>query len=229
MNTVHKPAAILFDFGGTLDADGVAWKDRFRRLWNEEVGEIASAQFDPVFYAVDDALVGTIPATLSLHDTVEKIVSGVSLEMGIFDDVVGARIAKRFMEESLERLRGNVLVLRDLSRRYRLGIVSNFYGNLPAICREVGLSPFLETVIDSTVVGVCKPDPEIFRAALQVLQIEPAQAVFVGDSLHRDMAGARAIGMAHVWLTPKLFSEGRACCPNDPVAHGMEEVRALFA
>jgi len=78
-------------------------------------------------------------------------------------------------------------------------------------------------------VGVCKPDPEIFHAALRVLQIEPAQAVFVGDSLQRDMAGARAIGMAHVWLTPKLFPESRACCLNDPVAHGMEEVRALFA
>jgi putative hydrolase of the HAD superfamily len=159
----------------------------------------------------------------------EKIARGLSLEMGRFDDVVGGRIAKRFMEESLERIRGNVLVLRDLSRRYRLGIVSNFYGNLSTICREVGLSPFLSTVIDSTVVGVCKPNPEIFHAALRVLQIEPAQAVFVGDSLQRDMAGARAVGMAHVWLTPKLFPESRACCPNDPVAHGMEEVRALFA
>jgi FMN phosphatase YigB (HAD superfamily) len=229
MNATHKPAAILFDFGGTLDADGVAWKDRFRRLWSEEVGEIASAQFDPVFYAADDALVGTIPATTSLYDTVEQIARGVSLGMGRFDDVVGGRIAKRFVEESLERLRGNVLVLRDLSRRYRLGIVSNFYGNLSAICREVGLSPFLTTVIDSTVVGVCKPNPEIFHAALRVLQIEPAQAVFVGDSLQRDMAGARAVGMAHVWLTPKLVPAGRACCPNDQVAHGMEEVRALFA
>jgi putative hydrolase of the HAD superfamily len=148
MNTTHKPAAILFDFGGTLDADGVAWKDRFRRLWCEEVGEIASAQFDPVFYAVDDGLVGTIPPTTSFYDTVGKIACGVSHEMGRFDDVVGGRIAKRFVDESLERIRGNVLVLRDLSLRYRLGIVSNFYGNLSAICREVGLSPFLSTVID---------------------------------------------------------------------------------
>ena len=228
MNTTQAPAAILFDFGGTLDADGVAWKDRFRRLWCEEVGEIASAQFDPVFYAVDDALVGAVPATFSFHDTVGKIARGLSLGLGHSEDVVGARIAKRFEEESLEHLRGNALVLRDLSRRYRLGIVSNFYGNLSTVCREVGLSPFLAVVIDSTVVGVCKPNPEIFHAALRVLQIEPAQAVFVGDSLHRDMVGARAVGMAHVWLTPQPMQQG-ACCPNDPVAHGLEEVRALFA
>jgi putative hydrolase of the HAD superfamily len=229
MNIAHEPAAILFDFGGTLDADGVAWKDRFRRLWCEEVGEIAPEQFDPVFYAVDDALVGAIPATLSFHDTVGKITRGLSKAMRGSDDVAGARIAKRFVEESLERLHGNALVLRDLSRRYRLGIVSNFYGNLSAVCREVGLSPFLAVVIDSTVVGVLKPNPEIFHAALRVLQIEPAQAVFVGDSLQRDMAGARAVGMAHVWLTSKLLQNGKACCPNDPVAHGLEDVRALFA
>jgi FMN phosphatase YigB (HAD superfamily) len=229
MNNAHGPAAILFDFGGTLDADGVAWKDRFRRLWCEEVGEIAPEQFDPVFYAVDDALVGAIPATLSFHDTVGKIARGLSKAMGGSDDVVVARIAKRFVEESLERLHGNALVLRDLSRRYRLGIVSNFYGNLSAVCREVGLSPFLAVIIDSTVVGVLKPNPEIFRAALRVLQIKPAQAVFVGDSLQRDMAGARAVGMAHVWLTSQPSQQGDACCPNDPVAHRLEEVGALFA
>jgi FMN phosphatase YigB (HAD superfamily) len=229
MKNAQGPAAILFDFGGTLDADGVAWKDRFRRLWCEEVGEIAPEQFDPVFYAVDDALVGAIPATLSFHDTVGKIARGLSKAMGGSDDVVVARIAKRFVEESLERLHGNALVLRDLSRRYRLGIVSNFYGNLSAVCREVGLSPFLAVIIDSTVVGVLKPNPEIFHAALRVLQIEPAQAVFVGDSLQRDMAGARALGMAHVWLTSQPSQQGDACCPNDPVAHRLEEVGAWFA
>jgi FMN phosphatase YigB (HAD superfamily) len=228
MNNAQGPAAILFDFGGTLDADGVAWKDRFRRLWCEEVGEIASAQFDPVFYAVDDALVGAIPATLSFHDTVGKIVLGLSKVMGGSDDVVVGRIAKRFVEESLERLHGNALVLRDLSLRYRLGIVSNFYGNLSAVCGEVGLSPFLSVIVDSTVVGVLKPNPKIFDAALRVLQIEPAQAVFVGDSLQRDMAGARAVGMAHVWLTSQPSQQGGACCPNDPVAHRLEEVGALF-
>jgi putative hydrolase of the HAD superfamily len=228
MNNAQGPAAILFDFGGTLDADGVAWKDRLRRLWCEEVGEIAPEQFDPVFYAVDDALVGTIPATLSFRDTVGKITRGLSKAMGGPDDVVVARIAKRFVEESLGHLHGNALVLRDLSRRYRLGIVSNFYGNLSAVCREVGLSPFLSVIIDSTVVGVLKPNPEIFHAALRMLQIEPAQAVFVGDSLQRDMVGARAVGMAHVWLTPKSFQDGKACCPNDPVAHQLKEVGALY-
>jgi putative hydrolase of the HAD superfamily len=223
-----QPSAVLFDFGGTLDSDGVAWKDRFRRLWCEEVDEIASAQFDPVFYAVDDALVGAVPATFSFHDTVERIARGLSNAMGHSDEAVGARIAKRFVEEAKERLRSNALVLRELSQRYRLGIVSNFYGNLAAICTEVGLTPSLKAIVDSACVGWLKPDPQIFWFALGELKAAPTQTVFVGDSLHRDMAGARKVGMAHIWLTPRTGGHPEPCCPNDPVIHTLGDLRGLL-
>ena len=62
-------SAVLFDFGGTLDADGIAWKERFHRLFETEGVAVAPGQFDPAFYAADDALVGTVPATLPLEDT----------------------------------------------------------------------------------------------------------------------------------------------------------------
>jgi len=223
-----QPSVVLFDFGGTLDSDGVAWKDRFHRLWCEEIGEIASAQFDPVFYSIDDALVGTIPSTFSFRATVERIAQGVSEKLGHSDEAVGARIAKRFVEDAEERLRSNALVLRELSRRYRLGIVSNFYGNLAAICAEVGLTPCFNVVVDSACVGWVKPDPQIFRFALGELKAAPIQAVFVGDSLHRDMAGARKVGMAHIWLTPRTAGHSEPCCPNDPVIHTLEDLRGLL-
>jgi HAD superfamily hydrolase (TIGR01549 family) len=227
MKSVH-PSAVLFDFGGTLDSDGVAWKDRFRRLWCEEVNEITSAQFDPVFYAVDDALVGAIPPTFSFHDTVERIAQGLSKAMGHSDEAVGARIAKHFIEEAEERLRSNALVLRELSQRYRLGIVSNFYGNLAAICTEVGLTPSFRVIVDSACVGWLKPDPQIFQFALGELKTVPTQTVFVGDSLHRDMAGARIVGMAHIWLTPRTGGHLEPCCPNDPVIHTLGDLRGLL-
>ena len=49
---------LLFDFGGTLDADGVAWKDRFHALYQAEGLVIAAEAFAPAFYAADDPLVG---------------------------------------------------------------------------------------------------------------------------------------------------------------------------
>ena len=45
-----------------------------------------------------------------------------------------------------------------------------------------------------------KPHPEAFRALLDAVGVEPAQAVFVGDRLHDDVAGATALGMRTVWV-----------------------------
>ena len=222
------PTAVLFDFGGTLDADGVAWKERFFRLWCEEVEAIAPDRFARAFYAADDALVGAVPPTLTLRETVERIARGVTREMGVSDPALAGRIAGRFLEEAGERLRASALLLSRLSRRYRLGVVSNFYGNLSAVCADAGLSPFLAVMVDSACVGCTKPDARIFQAALTGLSVEPAQAVFVGDSLPRDMAGARGIGMPHVWLTPKRSGGEEPCCPGDRVIHRLEELGRLL-
>ena len=60
---------MLFDFGGTLDADGLPWKERVYRLFLEGGAVVARERFDPSFYAADDALVGAIPRTASFQET----------------------------------------------------------------------------------------------------------------------------------------------------------------
>jgi FMN phosphatase YigB (HAD superfamily) len=218
---------VLFDFGGTLDAEGIPWKTRFFRLCREEGLVRDPNRFDPVFYAVDDALVGTIPVTLSFRDTVDRLAAGVARAFG-GDDVVRARIASRFVDESLERLRVNTPLLSRLSRRYRLGIVSNFYGNLVTVCHNVGIHDFFGAIVDSERVGCVKPNPRIFQSALDALALAPADAVFVGDSLPRDMAGARAIGMRHIWLVGEATASASPCCPDDRVLHSLGEVEGLL-
>ena len=222
------PIAVLFDFGGTLDADGVAWKERFFCLWCEEAGAVAPERFAPAFYAADDAMVGAVPPTLSFRETVRRIAQGLGRGMGAADPALAERIATRFVEEAVGRLRASALLLGQLSRRYRLGIVSNFYGNLSAVCAEMELSPFLAVMVDSACVGCVKPDPRIFQAALTGVNARPEQAVFVGDSLPRDMAGAKDIGMPHIWLTPKAPGGEGPCCPGDRVIHALEELRQVL-
>ena len=217
-------AAVLFDFGGTLDANGVAWKERFFRLYRDEGIKIAPERFAPIFYAVDDALAGAVPASLPLRDIVVKLVQGVTQALDLRDLTLVERIAKRFLEETREQLSVTSAVLGRLSRCYRPGVVSNFYGNLATVCHEAGLSPFLTVVVDSACVGYMKPDPRIFFTALAELGVDPAQALFVGDSLRRDMAGARAIGMPHVWLAPTTPQGEGPCCPNDRVVQTLDEL-----
>ena len=217
-------AAVLFDFGGTLDATGVAWKERFLQLYRDAGVKIAAERFEPIFYAVDDALVGAVPTTLPLRDVVERLVQSLTQALGLRDLTLAETIATQFLAATFEQLSINTAVLRALSRRYRLGVVSNFYGNLATVCHEAGLSPFLTVVVDSACVGYAKPDPRIFFTALAELRVDPAQALFVGDSLGRDMAGARAIGMPHVWLSAKTPQGEGLCCPNDRVVQRLDEL-----
>ena len=64
---------LLFDFGGTLDADGVAWKERFHALYRADGLDVTSDAFARAFYAADDPLVGSLPPTTDLAGTVHAL------------------------------------------------------------------------------------------------------------------------------------------------------------
>ena len=207
--------ALLFDFGGTLDADGLPWKERFRRLYRAQGVDPGDDVFDPVFYAADDGLLGALSAACGLGETVERLAASVSAGLGVADARVTAHVGQRFLEASLARLSANGQLLVRLRERYRLGLVSNFYGNLAAVCEEAGIAKLFDVVVDSTRVGFTKPDARIFRHATEALGVDPAEATFIGDSPARDMAGARGVGMRHVWLTGQRSP--KPCCPGDLV------------
>ena len=220
--------AVLFDFGGTLDADGVPWKARFFALCRDEGLVTDRERFDPIFYTVDDALVGAVPPSLSFEDTARRLAGGLVRGLGSEDATVGERIARRFLDEARAILDRNAPLLSRLGRRYRLGIVSNFYGNLVTVCHNVGIHEFLGAIVDSERVRCVKPNPRIFQSALDELALAPADAVFVGDSLPRDMAGARAIGMRHFWLVGEATASASPCCPDDRVLRSLGELEGLL-
>lgn len=222
-------AAILFDFGGTLDADGIAWKDRFYRIWREEAGEVPREEFDPAFYAADDALVGAVDPASSLTETVARLARGVAHRLGAGSEGDAARTGARFSRESLETLARRAPLLARLARTYRLGIVSNFYGNLAGVCAEAGIGESFAALVDSHDVGCSKPEPAIFQAALSRLGARPSDALFVGDSIERDMAGARAIGMRHLLLRPENGGEPFLCCPEDRVIRRLEDLEETLS
>ena len=92
-------------------------------------------------------------------------------------------------------------IVAGLKRRgYRIGVVSNAEGRVEQDLESAGYRGLLETVVDSHVVGVEKPDPEIFHIALRRMETEPGSALYVGDLPAVDLEGARAAGIAPVLL-----------------------------
>jgi HAD superfamily hydrolase (TIGR01549 family) len=205
----------------------VTWKERFFALWREEGVGGAPEAFDAVFYRADDALVGAVPATLTFGETVRRLTAGLAAALAVRDEEAIARVADRFLADAHRHLSRNRGLLARLGTRYRLGLVSNFYGNLEAVCHDTAIGPLFGVVVDSERVGLSKPDPRIFRRALDALGVTPSEATFVGDSAARDMAGARALGMRHIWLHAGP-SSGGPCCPDDVVIRSLADVEALL-
>jgi putative hydrolase of the HAD superfamily len=208
---VRAIETVLFDFGGTLDADGVAWKERFHALYRAEGLDLSAEAFAPAFYAADDALVGALAPTTGLKETLQALAANLEAELSrrgagkgqAQEGARGRRIASRFLSEMSAAFARNRPVLRALGERYRLGVVSNFYGNLEAACESSGLASLFGVMADSERIGAEKPEPAIFRAALSALNATPETAVMVGDSLRRDGEGARRSGMRFIWIAPE--------------------------
>jgi putative hydrolase of the HAD superfamily len=117
---------------------------------------------------------------------------GTSLPLVDVEDALLAAVRFRAYPEVpavLERLRAGGA---------RLAVVSNWDVSLHDVLERTALRPLVDTVVISAELGAAKPDPAIFREALERLGARPSEAMHVGDSVEHDVAGARAAGLEAV-------------------------------
>src|SRR5262249_40239443 len=100
----------------------------------------------------------------------------------------------------------------------------NSNGSVRSILEATGLAPDLDFIIDSSVVGVEKPDHRIFELALREAGVAADEAVYVGDLYSVDVLGARRAGLAALLPDPRGFWGPRDC----PVAGGVADAVALI-
>jgi 2-haloalkanoic acid dehalogenase type II len=86
--------------------------------------------------------------------------------------------------------------LQQLKTHLKLGSVSNGFADL----ERIGLAEHFEISLAAHQFGTAKPDPAIFHAACQALQVSPQQTVYVGDDLSLDVLGAQQAGLRAVWM-----------------------------
>ena len=109
--------------------------------------------------------------------------------------------------------------LRKLRGKYKLGIVSNFA--IPEcifkLLHKHGLAELFDVVIVSGAVNKRKPSPQIFKKALDALGIEADKAVFVGDTVDADIAGAKSAGMKAVYIERRVQETAEEACPDQTI------------
>lgn len=196
-----KVAGILFDFGGTLDSDGEHWFDRFCALYGQAGLNLPLPDIKRAFYEADDCCKKN-PALLhaGLRSLMEYHVHVQFKKLNLKAKRTERTMAHSFCERTEHFLARNALLLNTMKGRFRMGVVSNFYGNVSVLCEEAGLAKSLDVIVDSGKLGIEKPDHGIFLAALDGLQLPPSRVAFVGDSYDRDMVPARELGMKTIWM-----------------------------
>ena len=210
MKTITDIENIIFDFGGTLDGNGIHWRDRFFYLIKKQIPALTWEQFEYADHrSIADFVADERTKSRTLRQSAETILSGINhyLPIGIIDL---ALTTEQFCQPAEEFLKRNRDFLEKLASSYRLGVISNNFGNTQGWCDEYELTPLLDTVIDSTVVGIEKPDPKIFYLALDEMGISSKNSVYVGDTFRDDVVGSNQAGMFSAWL---VGTEDKAC-PN---------------
>jgi len=195
---------ILFDYGGTLDGPASHWLDRFVALYAAAGVDMPIGRLKPAFYAADEAAYGDAAvADMSLAELMDFHVAVQHARLGLDDAALRRRLADDFVAGTTAALAASRSVLERLARTHRLGVVSNFYGNVERILADAGFAPLLAVVADSNRVGASKPDRRIFDHALAALGTAPARTLHVGDSHERDVRAAKSLGLRTAWLVPQ--------------------------
>ena len=192
---------MLIDFGGTLDADGEPWVDRFFHGYRAAGGSIDRLTFGAAFARSDTELAQT--PGVARFDYSATVETQTALLADLLPDgscLRDGEVAAGFVASARAIAGRNRTVLEALAGRFRLAVVSNYQGNLQPCLDELALGDLFDVVSDSALVGTRKPDRRIFDITLAALGCTPNSSWMIGDSPPNDIAPAAALGLRTCWL-----------------------------
>ena len=190
----------IFDYGGTLDTGGQHWGKVLWHAYERQQVPVTEAQFREAYVHAERTLGKNpiIQPDFTFRRTLEEKVRIEMDYLGLADyrHAVVADLYERTKVETAQ----SVEVLRELKKQYPMVLVSNFYGNIAVVLREFGFEGLFDHIIESAVVGVRKPDPQIFTLGVEALGLKPEEVTVVGDSIDKDIIPARKAGCQTVWF-----------------------------
>jgi len=199
--------AVLFDAGGTLLRLDYAYMRACAARRQHAIDDAALARGEAAVRREIDARAARTGGPRDRDaDRVAGYFHGVLERAGVARDAALAAAEELAVEHARANLwrvamPGAAAALAALrARGFRVGVVSNADGRVAALLEAAGLAPHLETIVDSHLEGVEKPDPEIFRRALARLGVTADRTAYVGDIFAIDVLGARAAGLSAILI-----------------------------
>jgi putative hydrolase of the HAD superfamily len=228
--------AVIFDAGGTLVrldfewmaavATQIGFRTTAAALRRAEVA--GRRRYDASAQPRDGGTVNGVPQPLGARGDVRAYFGGMLLATGMPHHLVGVTLVWYLARERARGLWGrpNEGAREALDAVGALGlrrcVVSNSDGRAAHHLRHSGVHEGLEFVVDSHEEGMEKPDPGLFRVALDRLGVAAERALYVGDIRSVDEVGARTAGMHFVLIDP----EGDYGGPDTPSVRAIGDLPA---
>jgi len=226
MIDVEKIRGVLFDYGGTIDTNGVHWAEVIWQAYQHENVPVTKELFRKA-YIHGERTLGKNPLIKPHHTFLDMMRIKIDIQFRhiSLEGKEGARIADycyEFARSSVENARP---VIEWIASRYKIVLVSNFYGNIATVLQDFGIDRFFPIIVESAVVGVRKPDPQIFRLGVEALQMKANEVVVIGDSYDKDIIPATAVGCQTIWLKNIGWSEYTGTETADLVISDIAELK----
>ena len=197
---------LIWDYGGTLDSRGEHWSEVILRGYRHAgFSDLTREDFRRAYVEAERYLAVNLVIKPEFN-FLDLMRAKIRLELGFlgYNPSDTERLAEpiaRYCYDSARVCTAEALpVLRSLKQHYPMALCSNFYGNLHAVIADFGLAEQFDTVVESAVVGIRKPDSAIFALAAQRLGLDPVDTAVIGDSFGKDIIPAASLGTSTLWL-----------------------------
>lgn len=214
---------LIFDYGGTIDTNGIHWGEF---IWaeyrNAETGITHEAYREAYVYA--ERYLAKNPVIKATDTFRELLIKKIAIQFSRLREAVPEAklghakediIAENCYNAVKRTLGKTCYIVEELSNRFPIVLVTNFYGNMPVVLEEFGLTKYFKTIVESSVVGLRKPDPALFALGVQELGLKADEIIVVGDSYRKDIYPSGTLGCKTVWLK-------NICWEDEPVTEGHE-------
>ena len=189
----------IFDYGGTLDTGGQHWGMLLWHAFERHQVPVSESQFRDAYVYAERTL-GRNKIIQPTDTFLQTLKAKVQLELAYLNN---ESYTDAIVSDVYERTKSQTALSRRVLMQMKASpmvLVSNFYGNISVVLQEFGLDGIFAEVIESAVVGIRKPDPQIFLLGVDALGMKPEEVTVVGDSLEKDIIPAKRAGCHTVWL-----------------------------
>lgn len=238
MFDLDRVKGIIFDYGGTIDSNGMHWAEVIWKAYQDQQVPVSKEDFREAFVYVERHL-AVNPIIRPEHNFNDLLKIKIALQIqhlvdeNILKSVDDVKTYSRPLSDQCYDFAAKIIsrekeILDALKSRYPMVLVSNFYGNVQAVLKDFDLLKYFDEIVESAVVGIRKPDPAIFGLGVEKLGLPASSIVVIGDSHSKDIVPATKNGCQTIWLKGKGWGDDEPDATADAIISNFNELVGLF-